>query len=80
MRGDSRHAQLNVQWAEFPELDLAVLRLALLGNIQVAHDLEARHQGIAVGGWHFDVVEQRTVLAHQDLGLGFSRSRFDVYV
>ena len=37
--GDS---QLNIERAILLELDLAVLRLAALGDVEVAHDLDAR--------------------------------------
>ena len=45
---DGGHAQLDVERAELLELDLAVLRLALLGDVQVAHDLQARDDRRAV--------------------------------
>ena len=79
-RRDRRHTQFDVERAVFLELDLAVLWPALLGNIEVAHDLEAGDQRIAVGSRHLDVVNQRTVLAETDLCLFLARPWLDVDV
>ena len=48
-RGQSGDTQLDGPVAH-AELDLSVLGLAPFGNVQLGHDLEARHQRIAKGG------------------------------
>ena len=42
------HAQLDIERTEFLEFDFAILRAALLRNIEIAHDLDPRNQGIAI--------------------------------
>src|ERR1019366_1146482 len=77
---DSGDPQLDVQRTELLELDLAVLRPALLRDVQVAHDLDAGDDGVAVGSRHFDVGRERTVLPEPDLGLALARIGLDVDV
>jgi hypothetical protein len=76
--GDGGDAQFNVERAEFLEFDLAVLRLAPLRDIEIAHDLDARSQCIAIAGRNLDVVHQTAVLAETHLGLAFLRIGLDV--
>ena len=60
LRRDGGDAQLDVERAELLELDLAVLRLAPLGDVEVAHDLDARRDRVAVAVGHGDVrLQQR---------------------
>ena len=75
---DRRDAQLDVERPEFPELDLAVLGLSLLGDVQVAHDLEAGGKRRAVARRHLDIGSERAVLPEADLGLALARVRLDV--
>ena len=77
---DGRDAQLDVERPELPELDLAVLRLPLLRDVEVAHDLDARGDGGAVARRHLDVGGEVAVLPEADLGLGLARIRLDVDV
>ena len=72
--------QLDVERTELLELDLAVLRPALLRYIQVAHDLDAGDNGVAVGSRHLDVRRERAVLAEADLGLALARIGLDMNV
>ena len=74
------HPQLDVGRAKFLELDLAVLRLALFGNIQITHDLDARHQRVAIRPRHLHIRHQRAVLAQANFRLGLARVWLDVNV
>src|SRR5690606_6638875 len=47
-RRNGRDTQFDVERAELLELDLSVLRLALLRNVEVAHDLDARRDRRAI--------------------------------
>ncbi|EXI67244.1 MAG: hypothetical protein AW08_02079 [Candidatus Accumulibacter adjunctus] len=78
--GHRRHAQFDVKRSPAPEADLAVLRPALLGDVEVGHDLQARHQRAAVGRRDLDVGRQRAIAAEADDGLFLARPRFDVDV
>ena len=78
--GNRRDPQFDVQWAVLLELDLAVLRLAALGDVQVAHDLQARDHGLAKVCGHFDVRHQRAIDPEPDAGLEFARHGLDVDV
>src|SRR6185436_20600474 len=80
LRWNRGNAQLDVERAELLELDLAVLRLAPLGYIEVAHDLEARGDRIAIGGRHRDIIRQRAVFAEAHLRLALAGIRLDVNV
>ena len=46
--GNGRDAQFDIERPVFLELYFSVLRFALLGDIQIAHDLQARRQRIAI--------------------------------
>ncbi len=76
-RGDP---QFDVERAEFLELDLAVLRLALFRDVQVAHDLEARDERRSIACRHLDVILQIAILAEADLGLRLAGIGFDMDV
>ena len=80
LRRDRRHAQLDVERSEFLEFDFSVLRLALLGNVEVAHDLDARHHGVSVGTRDLDVGNQRPIFPQPDLGLALAGVGLDVDV
>ncbi len=75
-----RDPQLDVERTELLELDLAVLGPPLLRDVQVAHDLQARHDRVAVARRHLDVRAERAVLAEADLGLRLARIGLDVDV
>jgi len=76
-----RHAQFDVQIGhELLHLDLAVLRLAPLSNIEIAHDLDARDQRITPAGRHFAVIDQIAVAAKTDAGFFDAGIGFDVDV
>ncbi len=79
-RGQCGHPQFDVEGAEFFEFDFPVLRLAFLGNVQVAHDFDAGHKTVAVGSGHFGVGLQRAVDAKTDAGLGFAGLGLEVNV
>ena len=79
-RGNGGHTQFDIERAVLLELDLAVLRLAALGNIEVAHDLQARHHGLAEMRRHLDIGLQRAVDAKADAGLELARHGLDVDV
>src|SRR3972149_216176 len=49
-----------------PELDLAVLRLAALGDVQLRHDLEPGHDGPPVGTGDLLVLDAGAVHAVAD--------------
>src|SRR3954468_11788228 len=68
-RRDGGDAQLDVERPELLELDLAVLRLALLRDVEVAHDLDARHDRRAIARRDLDVRAERAVLPEADLRL-----------
>jgi hypothetical protein len=78
--GSGGHAQLQVDRGELAEADLAVLRLAALGDVEVAHDLDAGDERVAVACRDLDVGHQRAVLAEADLGLLLARAGLDVDV
>src|SRR6266852_757960 len=80
LRWDRRHAQFDVERAEFLEFDFPILRFALLGNVEVAHDLDARHEGVSVRTRDLDVGNQRPVFPQPDLGLAFAGVGLDVDV
>src|SRR5688572_15232598 len=80
LRRDGRDAQLDIERAETLELDLAVLGLAPLRNIEVAHDLQARGDRAAISMRHGNIVLQRTVFAEADLGLALPGVRLDMDV
>ena len=78
---DRGHAQFDfVALRELGEVDLAVLRLATLGDVEVAHDLDARDHGAAVGVRQFQVGLQHAVLAEADFDLLLARIGLDVDV
>jgi hypothetical protein len=79
-RRDSSDAQLDVERAEFLELDLAVLGLAFFRDIQVAHDLQPGHQRFAKMRRNFDVGLQAAINAESDASFCFARQRLDVNV
>ena len=81
LRRNGGDAQLDVERAELLELDLAVLRLAPLGDVEVAHDLRCAprsrcgsHAGTEMYGC------SEAVLAEADLGLALAGIRLDVNV
>ncbi|OIQ81826.1 hypothetical protein GALL_363940 [mine drainage metagenome] len=61
------HAQLDVGPPEAGEIDLAVLRLAVLGDVEVGHDLQPRHQRVTVARGQLEQVAQLAVDAQPDL-------------
>src|SRR5690606_40340642 len=80
LHGNRRDAKFDIKRPELLELDLAVLRLTALGNVQIAHDLDARNQGAAVGGGNFDVRHEAAVLAKTNLRLRLAWIGFDMDV
>ena len=79
-RRDGGDAQLDIQRSVFLELDLAVLRLAALGDVEFTHDLQPRHHGLAEVRRHLHIGHQAAVDAEADAGLELARHRFDVDV
>src|SRR5690606_30944270 len=68
-----RQAQVN-RHVPVLEADAAVLGQAPFGDVQVAHDLDARHEGVGGLAVHAHVFAQGAVLAHPDqqsVGPGF---------
>ena len=63
---DGSNPQLNLRRAEFGKINLAVLRPALFGYIQVRHDFDARHHGVTIIVWQAEVTQHHTVLAEAD--------------
>ena len=78
-RGDRRHAQLDGTHRA-PEADLAVLGSALLGDVQLGHDLEALDEGVPVGRGHVDVLLALPVDSESDDGGRVLPVRLDVDV
>ena len=79
--GNGGHAQLDlVLRRELGEVDLAVLGLAPLGDVEVAHDLDPGDQRVAVVRRQLEVGAQRPVLAeaHPDLLLAGVALEVDV--
>jgi hypothetical protein len=75
------HAQLDaVLRRELGEVDLAVLGLAALADVEVAHDLDARDHRVAVVRRQFEVGAQLAVLAKADADLLAARIALDVDV
>ena len=79
-RRDGRNAQLDVERTELLELDLAVLGLPFFGNIQVAHDLQARDDRAAIRSRHFNIRRKRAVSPEPDFRLRFPRIGLDMDV
>ena len=78
---DGRHAQFDAMLRrELGEVDLAVLRLALLADVEVAHDLHARDDRVAVAGRQFQVGVEPSVAAKADAGLFLARIALDMDV
>ena len=77
---DGGHAQFDIQRAVFFELDLAVLGLAALGDVEVAHDLQARHHGLAEMRRHLHIGRQTAVHPKANAGLELARHGLDVDV
>jgi hypothetical protein len=78
--GNRRHPQLDVERGEFLELDLAVLRPPFFRNVEVAHDLDARHDRAAKAMRDLDVFLQRAVTAETDRHFFLADARLDVNV
>ena len=64
----------------FLNLILPSCGFLLLGNVEIAHDLEPRHDGVAVRTRDLDIRHQRPVLPEPDLGPGLARVGLDVDV
>jgi hypothetical protein len=79
-RRDGGHAQVHVERPEAPELDLAVLRLAPLGDVELAHHLDARDHRLAESRREVEVRHQRAVLAESDAHVAAGGIRLDVDV
>src|SRR5437763_1043436 len=62
------------------DIDLAILWLAALRDIEVGHDLDARHERIAVGRRQIQVVLELAVLTEADLGLHPAGVALDVNI
>ena len=77
---DGGDAQLDVERPELLELDFPVLGFPLLGDVEVAHDLDARRDRRAVARRHLNVGTERAVLAEADLGLRLARIGLDMNV
>ena len=81
VRGNRRHPQLKpAAIDEFAHGDLAVLRLAPLGNVEVAHDLDPGQHGAAVGVRQLHVGLEHPIPAEPDQHLLLSRLGLDVDV
>ena len=81
LRRDARDAQVEVARALLdaqPDLDAAVLRQALLGDVELRHDLQARDQGIAGPHRQRHDVVQDAVDAEADAELLLVRLDVDV--
>jgi hypothetical protein len=76
---DGRDAQLHDPHRAL-EADLAVLGLALLGDVQLGHDLEALHDRVAVRGRDLDVLLAVSVHAQAHDGGGLLAVGLDVDV
>ena len=77
--GDGGHAQLDGAHGAL-EADLAVLGLALLGDVELRHDLEALHEGVPVGGRDLEVLHAVAVDAEPHHGGGGLAVGLDVDV
>ena len=54
------------------KVDLSILRLAALGNVEIAHDLDARRQRRTVGVWQLHIGGQNAILAKTDAHLALA--------
>ena len=81
VRGGHRdHAQLHRRAAKAGKVDLAVLGLAVLGNVQAGHDLDARHHGKAKPRGQLQVGRQLAIDAQADAHVLRRRFGLDVDV
>ena len=80
LRGHGRHAQLDVASVRQLELDLAVLRLAALGDVERGHDLDAGHERATEAARHALILVARAVDAQPDHRVLLRSVRLDVDV
>ncbi|OIQ75245.1 hypothetical protein GALL_430920 [mine drainage metagenome] len=79
-RGHGHHAQFDVGAAEPRKVDLAVLRLAMLGDVEIGHDLEPEHDGEGIACRQLDVIGQFPIDAQPDLEGVWGRCSLDMDV
>ena len=62
------------------ESDLSILRLASFGDIEVGHDLDARHEGAPVGGGKSRIGEAGAIDPEPYIHLSFPHARLEMEI